>query len=51
VLTHWHAVATMTTNPLTDDEPEQIERTKTSDYTGLNIPSGEDNDLPDLAYG
>jgi len=25
----------MATNPLTDDEPEQTERTKTSDYTGL----------------
>lgn len=36
VLTHWHAVATMAANPLTDNEREQIERAKTGDLTGLS---------------
>jgi hypothetical protein len=40
MLTRWHAVATIATNPLTD-EREQIERAKASDYTGLNIPASE----------
>lgn len=35
VLTHWHAVATMAANPLTDDERNQIERAKAGDVTGL----------------
>ncbi len=36
VLTHWHAVATMAANPLTDVEREQIERAKAGDHTGLS---------------
>ena len=36
MLTHWHAVATMAANPLTDGEREQIERAKAGDYTGLS---------------
>jgi hypothetical protein len=43
VLTHWHAVATMAANPLTDDEREQIERATTGDLTGLSTRYQDEN--------
>jgi hypothetical protein len=36
VLAHWHALATMAANPLTDDERAQVERAKAGDFTGLS---------------
>ncbi len=35
VLIHWHALATMAVNPLTDDERAQVARAKVGDLTGL----------------
>ncbi len=36
VLVRWHALATMTANPLTADECAQVERAKAGDFTGLS---------------
>jgi len=37
VLARWHALATMTANPLNASERAQVERARAGDFTGLPV--------------